>query len=344
MPIALDATYSHGSELSGIGVYSREMLWGLASAYPDTHFRFCYRPHRWTRSLSDRLPTNASRALFDERWMLPPGADLFHGLNQRLPSFRFRRSVCTFHDLFVMTGEYSSPEFRARFTTQARAAAERCDLIVTVSAFTASQVEDLLGVEPSRIRVVHHGITSVCADAHKREPMILHVGAIQHRKNIVRLLRAFEQTGPEWRLVLAGSPNGYGAESVLAAIDSSPARERIELTGYISRDRLDALYSRASIFAFPSLDEGFGMPVLEAMAHGVPVLSSARSALPEVCGDAAILVDPCSEQEITEALLRLTKSPELRQDYVSRGQERAAGFSWSEAIRKTWQVYSELLD
>ena len=155
MNIALDATYSLGPKLSGVGVYSREILFGLARAHPEARFLFCYRPHRFLRSFSDRLPANVRRRLLREN--RAPPADLFHGLNQRLGAARHRRSVTTFHDLFVMSGDYSTPDFRERFAAQARDAAERSDLIIAVSAFTARQVEQLLQVDPARIRVIHHG-------------------------------------------------------------------------------------------------------------------------------------------------------------------------------------------
>ncbi len=155
MKIALDATYSLGPNLSGVGVYSREILFGLARAHPEASYLFCYRPHRFLRSFSERLPRNASRRLLGRTVRHP--RDLFHGLNQRLGTARHRRSVTTFHDLFVISGDYSTPEFRERFTAQARAAAQRSDLIIAVSAFTARQVEQLLHVEPSKIRVIPHG-------------------------------------------------------------------------------------------------------------------------------------------------------------------------------------------
>jgi len=342
--IALDATYSTGNELTGVGIYSREILYGLAAFQEDVRFLHCFRPHRLGKSLGSAMPHNCGRALLGESWIFPPARiSLFHGLNQRMPLRRFRRSVCTFHDLFVMTGEYSTPEFRARFTQQAREAAARADLIVTVSAFTANQVQSLLGVEAARTRVVHHGVRTLPEPVVAvREPVILNVGAIQHRKNIVRLIRAFERVPAPWRLVLAGSPNGYGADQALAAAGSSPARARIEITGYVSMKRLAALYASASVFAFPSLDEGFGMPVLEAMAQGLPVLSSNRSALPEVCGDAALLVDPESEEEMGEALIALTSDEGLRDGLARRGRTHAATFRWRSAVEQTWSVYREL--
>jgi glycosyltransferase involved in cell wall biosynthesis len=336
--IALDASYSLGRNLTGVGVYSRRMLWGLAAAHPQHRFQFCYRPHRFLRSLGETLPPNASRKLLRGA----PAADLFHALNQRVEA-RARRTVVTFHDLFVMTGEYSSPEFRARFTRQARDAAAQADLLIAVSAFTAGQLRALLGVEGGRIRVVPHGVDPEPRLDLPREPLVLFTGAIQKRKNITRLVRAFERLPQEWKLVLVGAPDGYGAQAELAAVEASPRRADIRVAGYVPRFELDALYARASIFAFPSLDEGFGMPVLEAMAHGVPVVTSARSALPEVAGDAAVLVDPEDEAAIGDALVRLAEDAGLRAELNARGRARAALFSWERAVRETWKVYEELL-
>jgi glycosyltransferase involved in cell wall biosynthesis len=240
-----------------------------------------------------------------------------------------------------MTGDYSTPEFRARFAEQARDAANRCDLIVTVSAFTAEQVISLLGVEWARVRVIHHGIRPLASLPVPREPMVLFVGAVQRRKNVVRLVAAFEALPPEWRLVLAGA-SGFGSEEALARIQASPARDRIDVKGYVESDELALLYSKASIFAFPSLDEGFGMPVLEAMAHDVPVLASNRSALPEVCGDASLLVDPGSADEIADGLLRLARDQALRETLMARGRQRHLQFTWARAVSETWSVYREL--
>ena len=142
-----------------------EILFGLAAAHPDVRFQFYYRPHRYLRSWREPIPSNARRRLF------PRSFDLFHGLNQRLPDIPMRRAVATFHDLFVLTGEYSTPEFRARFAAQARDAARRATAIITVSAFTASQVVSLLGVDASKVRVVHHGVRALPAPPEiEREP------------------------------------------------------------------------------------------------------------------------------------------------------------------------------
>src|SRR5580692_2995917 len=143
--VGLDATYTLDPSPSGVALYSREIAFGLARANPDSRFTFYFRPHRFFKSFHMPLPSNAHRSL------MPPVGALFHGLNQRLPRFHSGPTVATFHDLFVLTGEYSTPEFRARFAAQARDAAARADIVITVSEFTRGQVISLLGVEPSRV-------------------------------------------------------------------------------------------------------------------------------------------------------------------------------------------------
>jgi len=343
MRIALDATYSIGDELSGVGLYSREILNGIAKAHPEVHFDFAYRSHRYLRARKIGIPGNASRRLLAEP-LGPRSAALFHGLNQRLPHFSMRRSVVTFHDLFVMTGEYSTPEFRSRFTEQARDAAARADAIITVSAFTRQQVVSLLGVAPEKISVVHHGTRPLAIPTGiAREKIILSVGALQKRKNIARLVEAFATVDASWTLVLAGA-SGFEAAEILARIEQSPAHQRIVLPGYVTPADLANWYAKASIFAFPSLDEGFGMPLLEAMSARIPIVTSNRSALPEVAGDAALLVDPTSTDAIAGALRSLTEDWGLRQDLIQRGIARARSFRWEKAVQETWDVYQQVLN
>ena len=341
MKIALDATYSAGENPTGVGVYSRAILNGLAAAHPDVRFHFCYRAHRLIRSFQTPLPGNASRRLLAKGFA--PSADVFHALNQRVDSAH-RRTVTTFHDLFVISGDYSTPDFRARFTEQARAAAARSDLIIAVSHFTAGQVEQLLRIDPGRIRVIHHGVDQPREPAGPpaREPMILFVGALQRRKNIARLVEAFEKLPAGWRLALAGS-SGYGAAEILARIEVSPRRNDIHVLGYVTNTVLTDLFRRASIFAFPSLDEGFGMPLLDAMAHSVPILTSNVSAMPEVAGDAAVLVDPTDVTAIADGLKQLMDDSDLQTQLIQAGLARSREFSWKRAVEKTWQVYEELL-
>ncbi len=343
MRIALDATYSVDRQPSGIAIYSRELLSGLAETYPDDEFVHCYRPKRFRRAEPIVLP-NVRRRL-----LIPPvpafGADLFHALNQRVDSRAAKRVISTFHDLFVITAEYSSPEFRARFTEQARRAAKNSDLIIAVSEFTANQVSSLLEFDRSRIRVVYHGVRQPSSEERvERENVILFAGVLQARKNIERLIEAFEQVPSDWRLVLAGAAAGYRADRIMERIERSACRNRIEIKGHLTRTELERLYSCASIFAFPSLDEGFGIPVLEAMAHGAPVITSNRSALVEVAGDAALLVNPDDTDELANALLRLIGDSDLRTELATRGRARAKFLTWDRAVRATYSIYRELVE
>jgi glycosyltransferase involved in cell wall biosynthesis len=200
----------------------------------------------------------------------------------------------------------------------------------------------LLSAPAGKIRVVRHGVRALDYPRLQRERIVFSAGAVQKRKNIARLVGAFESLDNSWTLALAGSL-GFGGEEIGSRIEASPARSRIKLLGYVSPEELATWYARASIFAFPSLDEGFGMPVLEAMAAGAAVLTSDRSALPEVAGDAALLVDPTDAEAMAHALGRLAGDEDLRNTLAARGLARAHTFTWDKAVRETWNIYRELL-
>lgn len=345
LTIHLDATYSVSPRPTGVANYSQEILRGLAARYPNDTFCRCYRPHRFIPSFQEDLPPNTYRSLIVDNW-LPWRPKVFHSLNQRLPRLSAPHMLSTFHDLFVMTSEYSTLAFRERFTEQSRDAAERSHLVCCVSEFTAGQVEALLKVERSRIRVIHHGArppdpARVTTTA-EREPVVLFVGAIQKRKNVAGLVRAFAALPAPWRLILVGD-RGYGWEEVEMTIAESPARDRITQTGYCSDAKLQQLYATSAIFAFPTFDEGFGLPVLEAMGWGLPVLSSQRSSIPEVAGDAALLIDPHNQEQLREALAHLAEREDLRSGLATKGRLQAAKFTWEAAVDATYGVYRELL-
>ena len=343
MRVALDATYSVDHQPTGIAIYSREILDGLARAHLADTFLHCYRPKQWLGAPRPRAPNVRVRIL------QPPlptfRADLFHALNQRVDRRPAPRVVSTFHDLFVITSEYSSPEFRRRFAAQARSAADHSDLIIAVSEFTAAQVVDLLHVDRSRIRVIPHGVHHVAPqEPVAREQIVLFAGVLQARKNVIRLIDAFERAcaNSNWTLLLAGGPSGYGAAEILNRIENSRCRDRIRVAGYVAHSELQRLYARASIFAFPSLDEGFGIPVLEAMAHCVPVLTSTRPSLVEIAEGCALLVDPYDTDAIAAALSRLIEDADLREKLGNLGRTRAQSFSWDRTVSETYAVYREL--
>jgi glycosyltransferase involved in cell wall biosynthesis len=284
--------------------------------------------------------------------LFSPITDLFHGLNQRLPRHRFRRAVTTFHDLFVMSGEYSSAEFRRRFSELAREAAARSDHIIAISEYTAGQVCGLLDYPSDHVTVIPHGVTPPeefppeRLQTFRREmgldrPFLLHIGAIQPRKNVARLIEAFEGLAGEPLLVLAGAA-GYGAEAIEARIDRSRASDRIRRLGYVDSERRTLLYRTAAVLAFPSLDEGFGLPILEAMAAGLPVVTSNRSAMPEAAGGAAVLTDPLEAESIRLGLAAVLADELLREKLIAAGRRRAAEFTWAAAAERTLGVYRRL--
>jgi glycosyltransferase involved in cell wall biosynthesis len=319
-------------------------MYGLAASELNVAWDWYYRSQRYWRAMSSVSKPDNVKVRFLADSVGSRSARLFHGLNQRLPKRRFRRQVATFHDLFVLSGEYSTAEFRTRFAAQAREAAAAADLIIAVSGFTARQVEGYLDIPPSRIRVIHHGVVRRSPPPGlPRRKIVLCVGAIQRRKNQAGLIRAFRAMPPDWSLILAGS-NGFGSEETLNELAASPCADRIRITGYLSEFDLTVLYGQASIFAFPSLDEGFGMPVLEAMAAGVPVITSNCSALQEITGDAAILVDPRNDTELAGALQILASQEERREELAAIGKIHAERFTWKKAVTATAGVYGELAD
>ena len=355
MTVALDATYSLSRSPSGVAVYCSNLIQALARIAPEKRFLLCYRANRFLEAHRAPIPeSNCSRRLLEEAFcfLFRGQTSVFHGLNQRLPKCRFERTVTTFHDLFVINGDYSTADFRRRFTLLAEDAARRSDRIITVSQYTAGQVAMHLGYPREQISVVHHGISPLPRfsdedlanfrrDHDLEPPFLLHVGAIQKRKNIVRVVEAFERLNPQFRLVLAGSA-GYGAEEIMERISSSRARERIHVHGYVDDLLLARLYRSAAALVFPSLEEGFGFPVVEAMSAGLPVVTSNRSSLPEVAGGAARLVDPESTDEIEAGIEDVIVNQDLRQRLIRLGKARAAEFNWMKAAHETLNVYDQL--
>jgi glycosyltransferase involved in cell wall biosynthesis len=363
MTIALDATAAAHPEPTGTGVYSRMLIQALADSrlrggFPDARLALCLRigPYfKWGRKR--RWPEGCSASPFWEPWLPPRPAALFHGLNQRLPQRPYPVRVVTIHDLFPLTStEYSSPSFQQRFTQVLREAVARADRIIAVSDATRQQLLRHTDASDSRIRVIHHGVDPVPPATPEEqqafrsqvlglppnERFFLNVGAIQVRKNIANIVLALRQL-PDYRLVLAGA-DGYGAEAIHEEIAREGLSARVVRTGHASRETLRLLYSTAAALVFPSLEEGFGMPILEAMSCGLPVITSNGSAMPEVAGDAAVLVDPLNISEIAAAMRRVAEDEPFAADLQRRGQARARLFTWAKCAAETWDVYREVLE
>ncbi len=362
MHLALDATYALDPYPSGVARYSdrliRELAGLAAAAAPQMELTLCAR---WPRFL--RLRRHFASLLFRSCWLqepfnrrLPKRVDLFHGLNQRLPRYRFRRQVVTLHDVFPLSSEaYSTPAFRARFSAMIADAVGRADRIICVSCYTRDQLCRVLGVRPESCVVAHHGVEqdppppSDAARRRARElagsgPFFLSVGAVQVRKNVPAAIEAVSRLPPALgaRLVVAGSA-GHGAQEIVNLIRRRGLSDRIRLLGYTDDHTLDALYAKAAALLFPSLEEGFGLPVLEAMTRGLPVIASNTSALPEIAGEAAVLLDPQDVEGMAGAARRLLEDDAWRAEWSARGRARARQFTWQRAARATLDVYQALL-
>jgi len=364
--IALDATYTVDPEPSGIAVYSRKLIEALAGIETPHRFLLCYRLSRFSRRRDFLRPApraGSTVSRFSVRFYqepltfwLPWQADLFHSLAQRPPAFRFRREIVTVFDIFPITGhDYSTAEFQRKFSALLRAAVDRAACVITASRYTAAQLAAHTSVSEDKLRVIPLGVdlpaSTLSPDERKlaRErlvgegnQLILSVGVIQTRKNTLNALRALEILPEHYRLILAGG-DGHGSEIVHDYIRRQGLGSRVQVRGYVSTEELRVFYQAASAMLFPSLEEGFGLPVLEAMANGLPVVASQTASLPEVGGDAALYVDPHDPRDIAEKVRRAVEDSELREKMIQQGLARAREFSWQRVAAATLQVYNEML-
>jgi len=264
-----------------------------------------------------------------------------------------RSAVATVHDLaFAVMPETVSPATLAELDRHLPVALFRSELLIAVSDATAADMVEHLAVNRRRIHTIHEGVdpSFVAAGvdgAEEDDPpfelparYLLFVSTIEPRKNVLTVLRSFRLAvgwGYPGELLLVGRW-GWRTEAIRAELESSPVRARIRHLDYVDRAHLPALYRRADALLFPSWLEGFGLPILEAMACGTPVITSGRSAMPEVAGPAAIYVDPDSAHGIASAVSSLFADREHRQRLARLGRERAARFSWNQAAAATAQV------
>ena len=268
------------------------------------------------------------------------------------------RRVVTLHDLiWLHEAERVGLPARARFVTKTLAfrSARDARRVITVSEEVARDIEQTVGIPRDRIDVVHHGVTPSVDVETTPEPelrqrlglgegrVILAVAQRRPYKNLDSLVRALPALPGDAVLVLAGAP-GPAEEELRALARALGVDARVVIPDWLPAADLEGLYGLATCFALPSFMEGFGMPVLEAMRHGVPVACSGTGALAEVAGDAAVLFDPADQAAVTDSLARLLADATLRADLVKRGHERAREFTWERAARGTLAAYHRALD
>lgn len=373
MRIAIDYTPAI-AQRAGIGRYTRDLVEALAQVDSDDRFTlFSAEPPTpdrgfpTTANMTSRVfgVGNRHMTIFWQRLRAPVPAELFmgnadliHGPDFILPPALRARRVVTVHDLAFLTHpECAVPKLVSYLSRVVPRALRAADHVISVSQRTADDLHTLLGVPSEKITVIPLGVDPAFtaevdeqAVAAVREkyglegPVALAVGTIEPRKNYEGLVAAFERArqaadGPR-TLVIAGR-KGWLYEGVFAAVERLGLTEHVRFLDYIPDGELATLYHAAAVVAVPSLYEGFGIPVLEAMASGTPVVCSDGGSLPEVAGDAALVVPVADTDALSDALVRATGDAGLRTSLIQRGRERVAGFTWEAAARAHVQVYHE---
>ena len=375
MHIGLNLIFLVPGETGGMEVAARELVPALlAEAPPET--RFTAFVNREAAAAKDgpwgellpavTVPVNArnrTQWVRGEQMLLPrlaarEGINLVHSLASTAPLWgRFRR-VVTVHDLIYARFPEAHAGIRDKgMKVLVPQAVRRSDRVIADSLSTRDDLVELLGVRSDRIDVVPLGLGSV----RREEPLderevrarfdlgerrvLLSLSAKRPHKNLLALIGALARIPAAERpvLVLAGYPTAHEAELRERAAGEGLAAD-VRFPEWLSAEELEGLWALAQAFVFPSLYEGFGLPVLEAMARGVPVACSNASSLPEVAGDAALLFDPHDESAIAEALRRLLRDPALRESLRTRGLARVAEFTWQRTARLTLESYRRALD
>lgn len=379
MTTRIGIDYTAGIHQSaGIGRYTRELVTALATVRPGNGFQPEYRLFvaDWDRNVGPALPgTNFAwcSSRLTERWLarlwyrlrlpLPiqywtGPLNLFHATDFVLPPVkRGTRSIVTIHDLsFVRRPETTMPGMSLHLNKWVPYSVERADHVIAVSKATRQDVIDLYHTPPEKISVLYHGVNPefrpIEEEAkhktirHKYKlgeyPFVLSVGTIQPRKNYQRLIRAFANIDSPASLVIAGS-KGWSYQDIFDEVARQGLADRVHFPGFIADADLPALYRAATLFVYPSLYEGFGLPALEAMACGTPVVASNQSSLPEVIGQAGLLIDAQDEAAITAAIDRVLADKGLRQTLSEAGLKQAAKFSWPEMARNLVALYEKVL-
>ncbi len=291
--------------------------------------------------------------------------DVFHCLTYNLPLlFNTYKSVCTVHDLkFIVHPEYMHSKAALKklyFYWITKFASHKCSRIISISQSTKHDLVKHLDVSPNKINVIPEASTlhidtvpsedeqqAVCDKFAISKKYFLIIGCRRPHKNIKNAIKAFlyfmEKTGgdDDLQLVITGSAQPYADNQQLFSAMGTTHKTQIITTGFVSEGELDSLYRKAHALLYPSLYEGFGLPILEAMERGVPVVTSNRTSMPEVSGDAAILVDPTDYKNIAKGLEK-TLDEQMRSACVKKGYARSAEFSWKKTAEQTLQVYRQV--
>ncbi len=355
-----------------MGTYVYQLTSALASSYPDLALlglsSGLRTPDRGaTRHLTNNRHMPApTRALY-RLWRgvgrpradsLVGGADVFHATNYVVPPTRSAARVVSVHDLsFLRMPEVCSPRISAFFGRHMRDYAAEADAVLACSNATKRDCVDLLGIDAEKITVSHYAVEDGFGlsdegssrvrlqDQYRLDgPFFLYVGTLEPRKNVAGLLAAFEEVLDDvpHTLALVG-PAGWNSGALLDALAGAHLRSRVLQVGYVpSRETLADFYTCADAFVFPSLYEGFGFPVLEAMACGCPVICSDAGSLPEVGGSAALYVPAEDTSGLASAMRRIASDVSLQSELRRKGLEQAKRFSWLTCARATYAVYEQV--
>jgi len=353
---------------TGVGLYTCHLARELAELGGDERYRlFCFdfrrrfgdpgirNPRfklRPIRSMPGRIYESLSETVGwpDISWFAGR-CDLYHFPNFVIPPLKRGRAVVTVHDLsFARYPEYAEARNLRRLQKRFCSTLERADAVITISEFSKRELMELYGVSPDRITVIHLGVsTPRRAVFEKPIPAryFLFVGTVEPRKNLGTLLDAWrivKSRRPDWafKLLVAGG-HGWNCEPAEAQARKRGVAADVIALDYVTHEDLPALYRAAEALAFPSFYEGFGLPLLEAMACGTPVIASTAPAMPEVVGDAGLMCDPHDPENIARAIMRIHDDRRLRDSLVARGFERIKLFSWRKTAEETLALYRKLL-
>lgn len=286
--------------------------------------------------------------------------DILHGTNYSVYPCQNSLKVMNIYDLtFIKYPNYIDSVVKT-YTKRVKRCLQWTDLVLTISESSKKDIIEYLEVDPKKVyvtplasRYYPNYLSEEIAQSLEKQanydfskPYLLFVSTIEPRKNINTIITAFnflkEKYKIEHQLILIGK-KGWNYQPVFAAIENSPWRNQIHHLNYLSNELVALFYSKADVFVYPSHYEGFGLPVLEAMTLGAPVLSSNTSSIPEVTGDAAILVDPNNPVQLAEAILKVISDSQLRQELINKGKARAKLFSWERTAKETLNAYRTLI-